>query len=182
MGFKEQVEQILSQRKKYLDKINNDKEKVSKIQSDFYEIKDQLDKIGSTGINADAIRPEIDQAIRKIDNAVEMIDRMRKRFGRDTVNIGVAGRARVGKSTLLQSMTGLGDEQIPSDSGLPVTAVRSQIFNVPPNAESYARIDFFDEREFIEKRVNPYINLLKTELSNNGIYSIETNYMNSRQN
>jgi hypothetical protein len=45
------------------------------------------------------------------------------------VNIGVSGQARVGKSTLLQSISGLGDDQIPTGSGLPVTAVRSRIYH-----------------------------------------------------
>jgi hypothetical protein len=49
------------------------------------------------------------------------------RFARDTINIGVSGKARVGKSTLLQSISGLGEGQIPTGKGLPVTAVRSRI-------------------------------------------------------
>jgi hypothetical protein len=49
------------------------------------------------------------------------------RFSRPTINIGVSGKARVGKSTLLQSISGLGDGQIPTGKGLPVTAVRSRI-------------------------------------------------------
>jgi len=35
-------------------------------------------------------------------------------FSRSTLNIGVIGRARQGKSRLLQSLTGLGTEEIPS--------------------------------------------------------------------
>ncbi len=54
---------------------------------------------------------------------------LKGRLMRDTLNIGVSGRARVGKSTLLQSIAGLTDEQIPTGSGLPVTAVRSRIFH-----------------------------------------------------
>ena len=56
---------------------------------------------------------------------------LKGRLMRDTLNIGVSGRARVGKSTLLQSIAGLTDEQIPTGSGLPVTAVRSRIFHSP---------------------------------------------------
>ena len=52
-------------------------------------------------------------------------------MARDTVNVGVSGQARVGKSTLLQSVSGLGDDQIPTGQALPVTAVRSRIFHSP---------------------------------------------------
>jgi hypothetical protein len=51
------------------------------------------------------------------------------RFGRESLNLGVSGQARVGKSTLLQAITGLDDEQVPTGQGHPVTAVRSQIFH-----------------------------------------------------
>ena len=54
---------------------------------------------------------------------------VRARVSRKTINIGVSGRARMGKSTLLQSLSGLGDNQIPSGEGPPVTAVRSRIFH-----------------------------------------------------
>ncbi|RZB13779.1 hypothetical protein StrepF001_42305 [Streptomyces sp. F001] len=51
----------------------------------------------------------------------------RCRFVRPTINIGVSGKARVGKSTLLQSVSGLSDDQIPTGPHVPVTAVRSRI-------------------------------------------------------
>lgn len=62
------------------------------------------------------------------------------RLQRDTINIGVSGQARMGKSTLLQSVTGLGEEQIPTGSGLPVTAVRSRIFHVTSRPEALLRL------------------------------------------
>jgi len=70
------------------------------------------------------------EEVRKgIASAIELLRALEARYARGTINIGVSGRARVGKSTLLQSMSGLADEQIPTGSGLPVTAVRSRIFH-----------------------------------------------------
>ena len=66
------------------------------------------------------------------------------RFARDTVNIGVSGQARVGKSTLLQSVSGLGDDQIPTGQALPVTAVRSRIFHAPDLRRATLRLHTFD--------------------------------------
>lgn len=79
---------------------------------------------------------EID-LIREKTNIQILIEKLRKnsnelnkiieRLSRDTLNIGVIGRMGQGKSTLLQSLTGLGDEIIPARQGKACTAVRSKI-------------------------------------------------------
>ena len=76
------------------------------------------------------------------------------RLARDTVNIGVSGQARVGKSTLLQSVSGLGDDQIPTGQALPVTAVRSRIFHAPDLRRATLRLHSFDT--FVADVVAPY--------------------------
>ena len=76
------------------------------------------------------------------------------RLARDTVNIGVSGQARVGKSTLLQSVSGLGDDQIPTGQALPVTAVRSRIFHTPDLRRATLRLHSFDT--FVADVLAPY--------------------------
>ncbi len=78
---------------------------------------------------------------------------LKARFSRSTLNIGVSGRARVGKSTLLQSIAGLKDEQIPTGSGLPVTAVRSQIFH---SQQSRATLQLHNYESFRRDVLQPY--------------------------
>src|SRR3954452_16535368 len=71
--------------------------------------------------------PTFDQARRQaVDALAAYISALRsavapveQRFRRGTVNIGVTGQARMGKSTLLRTVSGLGDEQIPTGSGPP---------------------------------------------------------------
>lgn len=65
------------------------------------------------------------------------------RFGRPSINLGVSGQARVGKSTLLQAISGLGDEQVPTGMGHPVTAVRSQIFHSTTHARGLLTLHSF---------------------------------------
>ncbi|HEY9598143.1 MAG TPA: hypothetical protein V6D33_10775, partial [Cyanophyceae cyanobacterium] len=48
-----------------------------------------------------------------IATELEALGKLRVRFSRDTLNIGVVGRARQGKSRLLQSLTGLTAAEIP---------------------------------------------------------------------
>jgi ATPase subunit of ABC transporter with duplicated ATPase domains len=42
------------------------------------------------------------------------LDLLKNRFNRDTINIGVIGRAGQGKNLLLQSLTGLSSNEIPT--------------------------------------------------------------------
>src|SRR4051794_39095384 len=71
----------------------------------------------------------VEEAREGVADAVRLLRVLESRFSRATLNIGVSGQARVGKSTLLQSISGLDDGQIPTGKGLPVTAVRSRIFH-----------------------------------------------------
>jgi hypothetical protein len=86
--------------------------------------------------------------------AVRLLRVLETRFARDTLNIGVSGQARVGKSTLLQAVAGLGDDQIPTGQALPVTAVRSRIFHAPDLRRATLRLHSFDT--FVTDVVAPY--------------------------
>ncbi len=104
-------------------------------------------KQGLAGFQTEEIR-------RDIAEAVGLLRILEVRYSRNTINIGVSGRARVGKSTLLQSMSGLTDEQIPTGSGLPVTAVRSRIFHSPAHQRATLSLHTYDT--FREEILNPY--------------------------
>lgn len=86
--------------------------------------------------------------------AVRLLRVLEARFARDTINIGVSGQARVGKSTMLQSVSGLQDDQIPTGQALPVTAVRSRIFHAPDLRRATLRLHTFDT--FVTEVVAPY--------------------------
>jgi hypothetical protein len=103
----------------------------------------------------DAVRSQLDALPGRIDvEVVPRLQRVQRRFSRSTLNIGVAGEARVGKSTLLQSLTGLGEDQVPTGDTLPVTAVRSRIFHVPNAAR--ARFQFHTWDSFRREVLGPY--------------------------
>ena len=93
--------------------------------------------------------------IRKdIAKAIELLRVLEARYSRKTINIGVSGRARVGKSTLLQAISGLEDEQIPTGSGIPVTAVRSQIFH--STTQQRATLSLHSFSTFLDEVLRPY--------------------------
>ena len=88
MDYKTQVETILSQRKEFLEEIKKDEQIVNEMSSSFQMIKSDLLSINSNGI--DKILPVIDESLSKLEQASDKIYRMKKRFSRETVNIGVA--------------------------------------------------------------------------------------------
>lgn len=94
----------------------------------------------------------------RLDSAISLQCRLHARFSRSTVNIGVSGQARVGKSQLLQTISGLDDNALPTGTGTPVTAVRSQIINSP---ESVARLSMHDWSSFRDSVIAPYHAQLK---------------------
>ncbi|MGI5404407.1 hypothetical protein ACQEVG_34140 [Streptomyces sp. CA-135486] len=100
-------------------------------------------------VRSELTAPPVRETQAIIAELLELYGAMAARFARDTVNIGVSGRARVGKSTLLQSISGLTDTQIPTGSGLPVTAVRSRIHHTRGVEQAVLRLhtpaSFLDE-------------------------------------
>lgn len=90
---------------------------------------------------------------RKVGELQNMITKSNMRFGRSTINIGFGGKKGTGKSFLLQKLSGLTSNEVPSAKGLPVTAVSSKIFN---SLKSRAIITFYDERSFLQEIIVPY--------------------------
>ncbi|PRY27033.1 hypothetical protein CLV58_13535 [Spirosoma oryzae] len=76
-------------------------------------------------------------------------------FSRNTINIGVVGLARQGKSQLLRSLSGLDDTIIPTGSYGHCTGTKS-IFINENSSNPHGEIHFYNESEFIEKIINPY--------------------------
>ena len=74
------------------------------------------------------------------------------RLCRDSINIGVAGKARQGKSQILQMLTGLGDQQIPTGDGGFCTASRSIVRN---GASQSATVYYLTEAKLLKDKVAP---------------------------
>ncbi|MEQ8961380.1 MAG: hypothetical protein RLP02_26225, partial [Coleofasciculus sp. C2-GNP5-27] len=79
---------------------------------------------------------------------------LRDRFSRPTLNIGVVGLMGQGKSTFLQSISGLSDDEIPALRGGACTAVRSTIYHQP--GEPYAEVTVHSEPTFLQEVIQPY--------------------------
>lgn len=92
--------------------------------------------------------------------ALHSLHRLQGRFSRSTLNIGVIGRMGQGKSTLLQSLSGLKNDVIPALQGKACTAARSTIFHEDGNLTT-AEIQFHDKDSFLKEVIVPYYEKLE---------------------
>lgn len=74
------------------------------------------------------------------------------RLRRESINIGVAAKAGQGKSQMLQMLTGLGNDQIPTGGGGACTAVRSIVHN---SQTQKAIVHYLSPTALLEKKVYP---------------------------
>ncbi len=95
-----------------------------------------------------------------ISSELDALAKLKARFSRDTLNIGVVGRARQGKSRLLQSITGLTAAEIPDGDRQHCTGVRSTIHH-NPNIETCGEVSFHSERSFLDEVIAPYYEQLR---------------------
>lgn len=120
----------------------------------------------------DAVRgASAEECISEIKKALKELNLLDHRFGRDTINISVIGRARQGKSRLLQSISGLADEVIPASNGGDCTGAKSVICNQPGLAEARADVIFYTEFELVEQ-VQRYLRELNIPSNIGSVFQI----------
>ena len=107
--------------------------------------------------SASAMLPELSGLLQKGRDRQVRLQKLETRFSRSTLNLGVVGRARQGKSTLLKSLSGLGDQAIPTGRDF-TTGAASILLNEPSMdaGGAEATIHFHDEASFLRDVVKPY--------------------------
>ncbi len=165
-AVEEKINQIINKRRQMRPTIQNRLNKLYSLNNDIKGLYDILDKI----INNNDLDNEFKEKCKLIlsnnlnmsfTESIVALEHIKGRFERESINIGVTGHSQVGKSTLLQKISGLGNEQIPSGDGKPTTAARSRIFNVLSKEQEGATITFYSESEFIKIVLTPYFNQLQ---------------------
>ncbi len=110
----------------------------------------------------------------RIATELEFLIKLRVRFERDTLNIGVVGRARQGKSRLLQSLTGLTATEIPDGSRQHCTGVRSTIYH-QPDIDTEGEVCFHTEDSFLDEAIGPYYDKLRLGAKPKSLEEFATN-------
>lgn len=98
---------------------------------------------------------------KQIRSELLILSKLRSRFSRTTLNIGVMGLMGQGKSTLLKSLSGLTDSEIPAYEGAACTAVRSVVTNKEGVIE--VNVTLHSEKTFLEEVIHPYYESLRLE-------------------
>ncbi len=124
--------------KKLLEKLENERHKHLNGESEGHSnfIK-RLEKI------------DFPKLIKEINQVLNELENLKKRLSRKTLNIGVVGRMRQGKSTVLQNLTGLSDDEIPTSSGGVCTRSLSKIYH-ESNSETINEVEFHSWSSFLE--------------------------------
>ncbi|WBB80598.1 hypothetical protein O7606_04195 [Micromonospora sp. WMMD882] len=95
----------------------------------------------------------IDRLRQRLADAGRQVDAVRARVRRETVNIGVIGGTKVGKSTLLRTITDLPDTVIPTTRFNPTTAATSRIYHTL--GEPRATLDLHTWESFRDSYLAP---------------------------
>lgn len=85
----------------------------------------------------------------------EKLEMLKTRFSRNNIHLSLVGRARMGKSLVIQKITGLDSSIIPSSNGSDCTGTKSSITNFDSN-EVIAEITFYSEYELVDI-INNYL-------------------------
>ena len=169
----EEIQKIIEQRQPLAQRVMKVRENLSEAAGKFenfniicreiFNDKELAKEFGS-GKNVGRFFEEAERLINEASKRQEELKHLQKRLTRNTLNIAVIGRARQGKSRLLQSITGLTAQEIP-DSNLDFcTGVRSDIINEDTDVE-YAIVHFLSEEKFLSDNVLPYFAELKKYIS-----------------
>lgn len=128
---------------------------VDKLYSAWRELGESVDALlaGSGGLEGEVPLDSLRKLSTEIAEGTPEMAAIRARFYRDTVNIGVIGRSKAGKSTLLRTITGLGEDALPTSKDNPTTAARSRIQHFPGRAD--AEISLYAWEEFREHYLKP---------------------------
>jgi len=148
----------IEKRRPLADRIEKVQGKLQEISSLILELENQrgdIMKLDDPDVSGRLADIDLSTIQSKIAVEIDALEKLRRRFIRDTLNIGVVGRARQGKSRFLQSISGLNATHIPDGDRQHCTGVRSTILH-NPSVHPYGEVFFYTERAFINEILTPY--------------------------
>ena len=150
---------IIEKRKPLAKKIERVEKNLRSLQSGLQALETQRQQIvaniSDLEIKERLSLLNLEQLQTNIINQLDALTHLQAYFSRDTLNIGVVGLMRQGKSTLLQSLTGLNDDVIPARHGGACTAVKSKIRH-RDYQDTEARITFHSKNSIFQEVILPF--------------------------
>ena len=157
--IQERISSVLEARREYVPAIAGKVQQLGLLEGQLHELDAALKGLAAHPDASSELKSLVDSFhvnvfTADLASAKSTLVVARNRLERETVNIGVSGQARVGKSTLLQTVAGLTEQQVPTGSGLPVTAVRSRLIH--SDLERHATLVLHSEESFLKDIIRPY--------------------------
>ncbi|MEM9924105.1 MAG: dynamin family protein [Cyanobacteria bacterium P01_D01_bin.50] len=159
----ERINAIIQKRQKFGSRIERNKANLETLLLAIINLRQHKSEFLARGIDATSAKrlSEINfELIDEIDNLLYLLEKLRYRYTRNTINIAVVGYARQGKSRLLQSLTGLSNRVIPDGEEGYCTATLSKIIHQPRLSQAVAKVHFYSQNEFSKEVLNPYYETL----------------------
>jgi len=164
--LKTRIESIINDRR---SRIGNLKDKGKEWQGLLMQLQDTKAKLSQAASRTPELLGSLDTLQNEIDRTSKIHKRYEDvltRFNRNTVCIGIGGAAGTGKSTFLQAVSGLEEQQIPTSGDFCTTAVRCQIENCD---EGIAIASMHSPDSFLKTVINE----LGSKLGIQTIYSLD---------
>lgn len=160
----EQVANIVERRSRYLPKkIEIVQKELQARASALYNLQTRREALLQENTNNKVLEDlksiDFNDIQERISYELIVLSKLRSRFSRNTLNIGVMGLMGQGKSTLLKSLSGLSDREIPAYEGAACTAVRSVVYNQEGSVE--VKVILHSETTFLDEVILPYYRSLK---------------------
>lgn len=153
------LDEIVETRQRRANSLIEVRDRINAVVTDLTQLQSECHQ--QERVVPQAVRKDLELAASESEDLLSQFNRLRDRCDRliarwtkETVTIGVAGKARQGKSQLLQAITGLDNSVLPASHGLPTTGARSKI--KAGEGEASAIVHFLLETEFLENIVGDY--------------------------
>lgn len=169
--------QVITKKKEFFEVLNRLMDEYAVLRKNILsQIKEQKGEYYVMSIEDPTFYDKVDltdpsSIILQLQQCQKECERLEKRFNRDTINISVVGRARQGKSRLLQSISGLSNNVIPASNGGDCTGAKSIIVNA--ESKTYAKVIFYNELELIEQ-IQKYLDAVGIERNISSINQIKS--------
>ena len=158
MSVPERIEKIIAARKGQAARVEQEIKKLQTVRGtivDFQSFRNVLAQSGNDELSGKLNAVVVDRFVTDCDTTLAELDRLFKRFSRDHVHMSFVGKARQGKSLVMQQISGLDGHIIPSADGDHCTGAKSIITNEGlPEVE--ADITFYTADKIVEI-VNDYL-------------------------
>ncbi len=165
MNMQKLISNIIAKRNERVEQLKNKTDFLRNLQSKLKEynnlrnqiIDEQGNLIEGSPFAAQLLKhPEMLSSIRYATTSdleqllceqITQLERLQKRFARQSLSLQVFGMAGSGKSTFIQTVSGLDDDVVLTSSGDHCTGVSSYIFNAP---EFKAEVYFYTRQELLD--------------------------------